>query len=62
MEKIVEGKLDKFFQEKCLVEQAFVKQGDLTLKDYIGNVAKELGDEITVKRFLRFQVGETADD
>ncbi len=62
VEKIVEGKLDKFFQEKCLVEQAFVKQGDLTLKDYIGNVAKELGDEITVKRFLRFQVGETADD
>jgi elongation factor Ts len=62
VEKIIEGKLDKFFQERCLLEQAFVKQGDLSLKDYIGNVAKELGDEITVKRFLRFQVGETADE
>ena len=62
VEKIVEGKLDKFFQERCLVEQAFVKQGDLSLKDYISNVSKELGDEITVNRFLRFQVGETADE
>ncbi|MBR89789.1 MAG: translation elongation factor Ts [Verrucomicrobiales bacterium] len=62
LEGIIKGKLEKYYQEKCLVDQLFVKQGDLALKDYIGNTAKEVGDEITVKRFLRFQVGETAVD
>lgn len=58
--KIVEGKLDKFYQTICLVEQGFVKNGEVTVKEHVAQLSKKLGDEITVRRFLRFQVGETA--
>lgn len=58
--KIVEGKLDKFYQTICLVEQGFVKNGEITVKEHVAQTGKKLGDEITVRRFLRFQVGETA--
>jgi elongation factor Ts len=58
--KIVEGKLDKFYQTICLVEQGFVKNGEITVKEHVAQVGKKLGDEITVRRFLRFQVGESA--
>lgn len=62
IEKIVDGKIEKYFSEFCLVNQAFVKQGDLTVKDHIDAVGKELEDAINVKGFLRFQVGETQED
>jgi len=59
--KIVEGKLDKFFQTVCLVDQGFVKQNsEISVKEHVARVAKKLDDEITVRRFIRFQVGETA--
>jgi len=58
VEKIVEGKMEKFFQGICLIDQGFVKNGELTVKEHVANVSKELGDEITIRRFLRFQVGE----
>ncbi len=59
--KIVEGKLDKFFQSKCLLDQGFVKKNsEVTVKEHIGGVARQLGDEITIRRFIRFQVGEAA--
>lgn len=58
VEKIIQGKLEKFFQNICLVDQGFVKNGDLTVAAHIAAVAKELGDEIEVRRFVRFQVGE----
>ncbi len=62
IEKILTGKMEKYFQEHCLVDQGFVKEnGDIAVKDYVAKVAKELGDEITIRRFLRFQVGETAE-
>ncbi len=58
--KIVEGKLDKFFQTTCLLDQGFVKQNsEISVKEHVANVAKQLDDEITVRRFVRFQVGET---
>jgi len=57
--KIVEGKLDKFFQTFCLLDQGFVRNGEITVKDHIAGLSKQLSDEITVRRFLRFQVGET---
>jgi elongation factor Ts len=56
--KIVEGKLNSYFQTVCLVDQGFVKDPEKTIATYIGEVGKKLGDEITVRRFLRFQVGE----
>lgn len=56
--KIVEGKMDKFYQTICLIEQGFVKNGEITVKEHVANVGKALGDEVTVRRFVRFQVGE----
>ena len=57
--KIIEGKLEKYFQGFCLLDQGFVKQNsEITVKDHIAIVAKRLGDEISVRRFYRFQVGE----
>ncbi|MBI4663807.1 MAG: translation elongation factor Ts [Verrucomicrobia bacterium] len=57
--KIVEGKLEKFFQGFCLLDQGFVKQNaEITVKEHVANVAKRLGDELVIRRFVRFQVGE----
>jgi elongation factor Ts len=59
--KIIEGKLEKFFQTYCLVDQGFVKKNsEVSVKEHIASVAKQLGDEIAVRRFLRFQVGEVS--
>ncbi len=58
--KIVEGKLEKFFQGVCLVDQGFVKRNsEVSVKEHIGGIAKQLGDEIVVRRFARVQVGES---
>jgi len=58
--KILEGKLDKFFQTYCLVDQGFVKKNsEISVKEHIAAVSKTIGDEVTVRRFVRFQVGET---
>jgi elongation factor Ts len=59
--KIVEGKLEKFYQTHCLVDQGFVKRNsEVSVKEHMGSVAKQLGDEIKIRRFVRFQVGEVA--
>jgi elongation factor Ts len=59
--KIVEGKLEKFYQTYCLVDQGFVKRNsEVSVKEHIGGVAKQLGDQVTIRRFVRFQVGESA--
>lgn len=56
--KIVEGKIGKFYKENCLVEQAFVKDGDINVAKYVENTAKALGAEIKVTGFTRFAKGE----
>jgi elongation factor Ts len=57
--KIVEGKLEKYFQTVCLVDQGFIKKNaEITVKEHLGGLAKQLGDEIVIRRFLRYQVGE----
>src|SRR4029078_811419 len=59
--KIVDDKLEKFYQTYCLVDQGFVKRNsEVSVKEHIGSVAKQLGDEIVVRRFGRFQVDEAA--
>jgi len=58
IEKIVEGKLKKFFKEQCLLEQPFVKDPDVTVGDLIKNVMAKIGENITVRRFTRYQLGE----
>ena len=57
--KIVEGKLEKFFQTCCLLDQGFVKKNsEVTVKEHVASTAKQWGDEIVIRRFVRFQVGE----
>lgn len=57
--KIIEGKLDKYFKDNCLLHQGFVKRnGEITVQEHLAAVAKQVGDEIKIRRFLRFQVGE----
>lgn len=59
--KIVEGKLEKFYQTCCLVDQGFVKKNsEISVKDHVASVGKQLGDEIIIRQFVRFQVGESA--
>ena len=60
MEKILQGMIEKFFQTHCLVDQGFVKNPDMTVQQHVGTVSKALGDEIVIRRFIRFQVGEAA--
>ena len=56
--KIVEGKLNKFYAENCLLQQEFVKDGDLTVEKYLAKCAKELGGSIVLKDAVRFEKGE----
>ena len=58
IEKMIDGRLNKEMKEICLVEQPYVKDGDLTVKKYIESVAKEVGVPITIKRMVRFETGE----
>jgi elongation factor Ts len=51
--------LDKFYQTHCLLEQGFVKKNsEINVKEHVAQVSKQLGDEIKIRRFVRFQVGE----
>ena len=59
-EKMAEGRLNKFYKEQALVEQAFVKDMDISVDDYTKKVSKEVGDTITITSFLRYNLGETA--
>ncbi len=58
IEKMVEGRLQKELKEVCLLEQPFVKDGDFTVAQVIANVAKELGKDIALETFVRYEVGE----
>lgn len=57
VEKMVAGKLDKFIAESCLLEQKFVKDPDLTIQDKLNEIIATMGENISIKRFTRFQVG-----
>lgn len=61
VEKIIEGKLEKFFNENCLLEQVFIKDPEqkLRIKDLVTEKIAKLGENIVVRRFVRFQMGET---
>lgn len=60
MEKIVTGRLEKFYQEACLLEQTFVKDTGLTVKDYLSAIVGKIGENIVIRRFTRYQLGEEA--
>jgi len=58
IDKIVSGKLGKFYKEVCLLEQAFVKDSNISVDDYIKAYIAKLGENITIKRYSRFRIGE----
>ena len=58
IEKIVQGKLEKYFQEVVLIDQSFVKDQNKTVKEYLMEVSGKLGERISLRRFYRFQLGE----
>src|SRR5580704_351445 len=58
IEKIVEGKMSKFYEEVCLLEQPFIKEQSLAIKDLIATKVGKLGENSTVRRFARFKVGD----
>jgi elongation factor Ts len=57
-EKIAQGKMDKFYQEVCLMEQSFVKDPNKTIKDLTKELISKVGENINIRRFVRFQLGE----
>ncbi|MEN8140436.1 MAG: translation elongation factor Ts [Thermodesulfobacteriota bacterium] len=57
IEKIVSGKIDKYYSEVCLMEQKYIKDPDVTIQDKLNEVISTLGENISIKRFARFQVG-----
>lgn len=58
LKKIAEGRLNKWFQEACLMEQSFVREPDKTMEDLTKELSGKLGEKIIVRRFVRFQLGE----
>jgi elongation factor Ts len=58
VQKIVDGKMEKFFGTVCLLDQAFIKNPDLTIRDLVKSKIAELGENIVIRRFVRYQVGE----
>ena len=58
IDKMVEGRIQKYFKEFCLVEQAFVKDSDKSIKDLVSEKIGELGEKISIRRFTRYEMGE----
>jgi len=56
--KIVEGKLEKFYQENCLLEQSFIKDPAVTIKDLLSQKIAKIGENMNIRRFTRYQLGE----
>jgi elongation factor Ts len=56
--KIVDGKMNKFFKENCLLNQPYVRDPNLAVEDVLNELIAKIGENITIKRFVRFQTGE----
>ncbi len=59
LDKIAEGKLEKFYQEVCLLEQPFIKNPDATIKGLLDDLVAKMGEHIVIRRFVRYQLGES---
>ena len=62
IDKIVDGKLEKYLSEVCLLEQSYVKEPDITIKELIDTLISKIGENISIRRFARFQLSEKLDD
>jgi elongation factor Ts len=58
IDKIVEGKMERFYSEACLMEQTYIKDSDLTIKELLEGMIAKVGENIAIRRFVRFQLGE----
>lgn len=58
VDKIVDGKLKKYFKENCLMNQAYVRDPNITIEDLLNEMVAKIGENITIKRFARFKIGE----
>ena len=58
VEKIIEGKMAKFIKESCLMNQPYVKNPDITIADLLNELIAKIGENISIKRFVRYQIGE----
>lgn len=58
IDKIAEGKMSKFYKENCLLNQVYVKDPNISIQDLLNELIARIGENITIKRFVRFQVGE----
>ncbi|UCC65658.1 MAG: translation elongation factor Ts [Anaerolineae bacterium] len=58
LDRIVEGKLEKFYRDVCLMEQPFIKEEDLTVENLIKNAVARIGENIVLRRFVRYQIGD----
>ncbi|MBS3908178.1 MAG: translation elongation factor Ts [Actinobacteria bacterium] len=59
LDKIAQGRIEKYYQQVVLMEQEFVKNPDMTMKDYLGGLVAKLGENIGVRRFVRYELGES---
>lgn len=59
IDKIVEGKLKKFYQESCLLNQPYVRDTDISIADLLNQMIAKIGENISIKRFVRYQIGES---
>jgi len=59
IDKIVEGKLKKFYEESCLLNQAYVRDTDISIADLLNQMIAKIGENISIKRFVRYQIGES---
>ena len=57
-EKIAQGRLEKFYQEACLMEQSFIKDSGKTIKDLIDEATAKVGEKVSIRRFMRYHLGE----
>ena len=57
-DKIVDGKMKKYFKENCLMNQAYVRDPDISIEDLLNEMVAKIGENITIKRFARFKIGE----
>ena len=60
IERIVEGKLEKFFKEKCLLEQPYIRDPDITVGEYLKQTVAKIKENIVIRRFVRFELGESS--
>jgi elongation factor Ts len=62
IDRIVEGRLEKFFSEVCLIDQPFIKNPDQTIQNMLNEAISRIGENIAIRRFVRYQLGETVED